>query len=117
MPGWRPFRPRQTPVVADARRERRRDECLPWDHISCGVSKDYLWREYERATQGQITRDCREGCTNCGAIEMLECSGQPSSGPNVRRTIVRRASSEASDTTNPEDQRQRAREHIGALRG
>lgn len=66
------------PFVADARRERQRSEVLSWDHISCGVSKDYLWREYERAARGQTTRDCREGCTNCGAIEMLECTGLPS---------------------------------------
>ena len=59
----------------ETRRERDRDEVLPWDHISCGVTKDYLWREYERATEAQLTRDCREGCTNCGAVEMLGCLG------------------------------------------
>ena len=46
---------------------------MPWDHISCGVTKRYLWREYERATQAQITRDCREGCTDCGAREWIDC--------------------------------------------
>jgi radical SAM superfamily enzyme YgiQ (UPF0313 family) len=61
--------------VYDARREREKDELLPWDHISCGVSKDYLWQEYRRAAQDQITRDCREGCTNCGAMEALGCTG------------------------------------------
>jgi radical SAM family uncharacterized protein len=59
--------------VAEPRRERDRDEVLPWDHVSCGVDKAYLWQEYERATQAEITRDCREGCTNCGAIESLNC--------------------------------------------
>jgi radical SAM superfamily enzyme YgiQ (UPF0313 family) len=59
----------------EARRERDRGEVLPWDHVSCGVTKDYLWREYERATEAQLTRDCREGCTNCGAIELLGCQG------------------------------------------
>jgi radical SAM superfamily enzyme YgiQ (UPF0313 family) len=62
-------------LVADAHRQRDRDEVLPWDHISCGVAKGYLWREFERAAQGRITRDCRDGCTNCGAIELLECRG------------------------------------------
>jgi radical SAM family uncharacterized protein len=61
----------------EARRERTKDELLPWDHISCGVSKEYLWREFERAVQGQATRDCRDGCTNCGATEMLGCRGTP----------------------------------------
>ena len=60
---------------AEARRERTWDEVLPWDHISCGVDRAYLWREFERAAQGQITHDCREGCINCGAIELLACRG------------------------------------------
>jgi radical SAM family uncharacterized protein len=59
----------------EARRERSADELLPWDHISCGVSKTYLWREFERAMRGQLTRDCRMGCTNCGAVEQLGCRG------------------------------------------
>lgn len=59
----------------EARRERAPDELLPWDHISCGVSKRYLWREYERSVQGVTTRDCREGCTGCGAVELLGCPG------------------------------------------
>jgi radical SAM superfamily enzyme YgiQ (UPF0313 family) len=59
----------------EVRRERDPGELLPWDHISCGVAKTYLWQEFERATQEQITRDCRDGCTNCGAVEMLGCRG------------------------------------------
>jgi len=57
----------------EVRRERTVDEVLPWDHISCGVSRAYLWREYERSVQGLTTRDCREGCTGCGAVELLGC--------------------------------------------
>ncbi|MBL7199773.1 MAG: TIGR03960 family B12-binding radical SAM protein [Anaerolineae bacterium] len=59
----------------EVRRERGPGELLPWDHVSCGVSKTYLWQELERATQEQITRDCRDGCTNCGAVETLGCRG------------------------------------------
>jgi radical SAM family uncharacterized protein len=66
--------------MAETRREREQEEVLAWDHISCGVDKAYLWREYEHAAQGQITRDCREGCTNCGAIESLGC--QPAAHGN-----------------------------------
>jgi radical SAM superfamily enzyme YgiQ (UPF0313 family) len=61
--------------VREVQRERPRDEALPWDHISCGVDKSYLWSEFERGLAGQTTRDCREGCTNCGAREMLDCRG------------------------------------------
>jgi radical SAM family uncharacterized protein len=59
----------------EARRERGKEEALPWDHISCGVSKAYLMAESERAVQGQRTRDCRDGCTQCGALELLGCRG------------------------------------------
>ena len=59
----------------EARRVRTMDEALPWDHISCGVSKEYLQQECTRAGKGVTTRDCREGCTNCGARELLGCQG------------------------------------------
>lgn len=61
--------------AVEARRERGWDELLPWDHISCGVSKDYLWREFERSVRGETTHDCRDGCTACGARELLGCQG------------------------------------------
>ena len=50
-----------------AARERSKDEVLPWDMISAGVRKDYLWRERETAYRGEITPDCRVKCTGCGA--------------------------------------------------
>ncbi len=49
-------------------RERGKDEVFPWEHLSCGVSREYLWREWEKARAGEATPDCREaGCTGCGA--------------------------------------------------
>jgi hypothetical protein len=49
-------------------RERERDEVLPWDHLDCGVSKDFLWSEYERSLRGEPTPDCRfDACSQCGA--------------------------------------------------
>lgn len=41
------------------------DERLAWDHIDCGVSKQFLIRENERAKQAQLTHDCRQGCNAC----------------------------------------------------
>ncbi len=48
---------------------RRRDygEVLPWDHISCGVSKRFLINESEKARRGETTPDCRTKCSACGA--------------------------------------------------
>ncbi len=48
---------------------RRRDfsEVLPWDHIDTGVSKAFLVRECKKAYEGDLTRNCASGCSNCGA--------------------------------------------------
>lgn len=53
-----------------ANRELGADEILPWDHISSGVTKQYLRAEYERAQQGQATPDCKAGCRGCGALSL-----------------------------------------------
>ncbi len=51
-----------------ANRVRQEDEILPWDHISCGVKKEYLLEEKKKALKGETTSDCRfENCTECGA--------------------------------------------------
>ncbi|MCI8526458.1 MAG: TIGR03960 family B12-binding radical SAM protein [Oscillospiraceae bacterium] len=49
-----------------------RGEVLPWETVSAGVQRDFLWRERERAYQSQVTRDCRAGCAGCGADRLLE---------------------------------------------
>ena len=53
-----------------ANRTRERDELLPWDVTSVGVTKDFLWRERERAYEAVITPDCRVQCTGCGANKL-----------------------------------------------
>ncbi len=48
-------------------RQRDRSEPLPWDNIDCGVSREFLEEEADRALRGDITADCRrDACTNCG---------------------------------------------------
>lgn len=49
-----------------AHRERNFDECLPWDHISAEVSKDYLIEEYNKALEAITTNMCVNGCKRCG---------------------------------------------------
>ena len=50
-----------------ANRVREEDEILSWDHISCGVKKEYLLEEKEKALRGETTPDCRfEDCAGCG---------------------------------------------------
>jgi radical SAM-linked protein len=51
-------------------RRRALDEILPWDHLDCGVSREFLLEERERAAVGAGTRDCRNGqCTGCGVCD------------------------------------------------
>jgi radical SAM-linked protein len=54
---------------AIANRARDLDEPLPWDHIDCGVTKQFLKREYKKALQVKGTPDCHVGpCSNCGEV-------------------------------------------------
>src|SRR5208283_4957640 len=53
-----------------AERCRDRDEILPWDHLSAGVSREYLWNEFKKATAEEFTPDCRQGgCEVCGVCD------------------------------------------------
>ncbi|MBQ3484122.1 MAG: TIGR03960 family B12-binding radical SAM protein [Clostridia bacterium] len=47
-------------------RRREKDEIMPWDIIDCGVTKEFLWREKEKADKAATTKDCRKGCNGCG---------------------------------------------------
>ena len=47
------------------------NEILPWDTIDVGVKKEFLLRERRRAYDGLITKDCRMGCSGCGADRLL----------------------------------------------
>ena len=54
-----------------AYRRREKDEIMPWDMISSGVTCQYLWREYENAMAGVTTPDCRTHCNGCGANKLV----------------------------------------------
>lgn len=49
-------------------RTRTRNEIFPWDFIDCGVTREFLWREWEHALEGCVTPNCREKCSGCGAL-------------------------------------------------
>ncbi len=48
-------------------RERSLDEIFPWDFIDCGVTKDFLKKEWERALAESVTPNCKMQCNACGA--------------------------------------------------
>ena len=50
-------------------RQRESDEIFPWDHISTGVSKEFLLEEYEMSQSGKTRTDCRKGCHVCGILD------------------------------------------------
>lgn len=59
-------------VAFYAHRERPADEVLPWDHLSSGVRKSFLWSERENSLARVLTPDCRGGaCTGCGVCPDL----------------------------------------------
>ena len=59
-------------------RQRQRQEILPWDFIDHGLTKDFLWREYQRASRAKPTPACPmdpETCSLCGVCRGK--SGKP----------------------------------------
>lgn len=48
-------------------RERPLDEILPWDFIDCGVTKEFLKREWEKAQREETSANCKLKCQGCGA--------------------------------------------------
>ena len=50
-----------------ANRRREYDEILPWDMFDYGIRKEFLIKENEKSKRSETTRNCREGCSGCGA--------------------------------------------------
>ena len=48
-------------------RPREKDELFPWDFIDCGLKREFLWREWDRAINAKTTKNCREACASCGS--------------------------------------------------
>ena len=67
-------------------RHRDLDEVLPWDHLSAGLHKDFLWQDWRDALAEVGLPDCRwTPCYDCGActgysIEHIVASATPPAG-------------------------------------
>lgn len=48
-------------------RTRQPDELFPWDFLDCGVTKQFLLREWKLAQEEAESPNCREKCLGCGA--------------------------------------------------
>jgi radical SAM superfamily enzyme YgiQ (UPF0313 family) len=67
-------------------RHRHEHETLPWDHLSAGLHKDFLWQDWRDALDEVGLEDCRwTPCYDCGActgygIEHVVASAVPPAG-------------------------------------
>jgi radical SAM family uncharacterized protein len=67
-------------------RHRTVDEVLPWDHITAGLHKDFLWQDWQAALAEHGLPDCRwTPCYDCGvctdyALEHVVASPVPPAG-------------------------------------
>ncbi len=67
-------------------RHRTEEEVLPWDHLSAGLHKDFLWQDWRDALAEVGLEDCRwTPCYDCGActgygIEHVVASAVPPAG-------------------------------------
>lgn len=46
---------------------------MPWCLLDCGVSDEFLLREWKKAVGEITTPDCRKGCNGCGINKYTEC--------------------------------------------
>ena len=67
-------------------RHRSEHEALPWDHVSAGLHRDFLWQDWRDALDAHGLEDCRwTPCYDCGActgfgIEHVVASAVPPAG-------------------------------------
>ena len=58
-------------------RRRELDETLPWDHLDCGVTRDFLLSERKLALEEVATKDCRDGsCSACGVCNFTDVTNR-----------------------------------------
>lgn len=50
-------------------RKREKDEIFPWDILDCGVSREHLWKEWEKAQEEIVSPNCKKACSGCGAAK------------------------------------------------
>lgn len=53
-------------------RARGKDEVFPWEVIDCGVTREFLWKEWEKAHEASLTIECRQVCNACG-VQRFSC--------------------------------------------
>lgn len=63
-------------------RERGKEERLPWEVVDIGVTRAFLWSEWERALAAETTEKCgSERCYGCGSFADRCLSGELERSP------------------------------------
>jgi radical SAM family uncharacterized protein/radical SAM-linked protein len=74
-------------------RNRGEHEIFPWETVSCGVARDFLWLEWTRAVKEKATYDCRDRRT-CTICEICDEDYRhdlypPEDGPQLGPSLVK----------------------------
>ncbi len=73
------------------------EEILPWDMISCGVTKEFLLSERHKAQEAIATPSCKEKCSGCGVNKLVDkkfcrwCPGHPESSDSAGKITSNKA--------------------------
>ncbi|MDD2855073.1 MAG: TIGR03936 family radical SAM-associated protein, partial [Desulfuromonadaceae bacterium] len=78
-------------------RRRELGEVLPWDHIDCGITRDFLLSERSKALSESATEDCRDAaCSSCGVCDFDKLKNRVSGDATLQpRTPVSATQTEA----------------------
>ena len=83
-------------------RRRSLQDPLPWSFVETGVTTQFLWEEYQKGLQGEVSPPCQEGpCHRCGVcdgetitLRQFPATESPSSGSRgqqqPRKKLTRR---------------------------
>jgi radical SAM family uncharacterized protein/radical SAM-linked protein len=76
-----------TDLTAIATRDYKKDYLFPWDIVDVCIKKEFLYKEYERATRPEWTSDCNtDRCHACG----LGCKSREFiAKPEIRRPAAK----------------------------
>jgi radical SAM family uncharacterized protein/radical SAM-linked protein len=61
-------------------------DVLPWERVDIGITKEFLWKEYNKGLSGNVTIDCRRCCHNCG----IGCHKDTEKGRNGEGEKIRK---------------------------
>ncbi len=98
-------------------RARELDEILPWDFIDCGVTKEFLQREWRKALDEQTSENCKIKCQGCGAARFgggicTEPKGEQGSAPASDSKLSKNAGNPADASENAASRPQNIRLRI-----